>query len=124
MGEQRHVVKSQVLAIQVADAETGREIADEVARIYRRRIVPLLDRCCTKLSEPDRVHRIESLELDPGSLDPGHLEADLVAGVEARLEPLLASGIAPKAENWPCLSGLHLPLPLCSPNGSSELGRR
>jgi hypothetical protein len=93
MGEQRHVIKRQVLEIQVQGSEEAWQLQQELSRVYHRRIIPLIDRCCSELSAPDRLHRIESLQLDLGTIDPGRLESDLVAKVEAALRPALAQQI-------------------------------
>ena len=55
--------------------------------------MPLIERCCDELSAPDRLHRIDRLELDLGPVDPDRLEADLVAKVGAILRRRLAEEI-------------------------------
>ena len=74
----------------MADAQP---LQTEVSRIYRQRIVPILDQYCSELSDPDRIHRIESLELNLGTVRPEHLEEDLVAHVSTQLRALLAEHI-------------------------------
>jgi hypothetical protein len=93
MNEQRHVIKRQVLELQVQGSEEAWQLQQELSRIYRRRIIPLIDHCCSELSAPDRLYRIDFLELDLGNIDPGRLESDLVAKVEAALRPALAKKI-------------------------------
>lgn len=90
MSEQRHVIKRQVLELQVGSADEALRLQAALGRIYRQRIVPLIDQYCTELSAPDVVHRIEALELDVGPIDVERLEADFVAKVRAQLKPLLA----------------------------------
>ena len=63
-GNQRHLIRRQTLELTVRDEGQARALQAEMRSIQDRRIAPLLDRCCTELSEPDRVHRIESLEID------------------------------------------------------------
>jgi len=94
MSEQRHSIKRQVIELTVRDAAHADRLHDEVSRIYRQRIVPLIDRCCSELSAPDQLDRIERLELDLGAIDERHLEAELVARVRAALRPALAAQIA------------------------------
>jgi hypothetical protein len=93
MSEQKHIIKRQIIELTVPGAAEAQRLQDEVSRIYRQRIVPLIDQYCTELSEPDRLHRIESLVLDVGALDIQRLEADLVAKVSAALYPALADRI-------------------------------
>jgi hypothetical protein len=91
MSEQKHIIKRQLIELTVPRAAEAQRLQDEVSRIYRQRIVPLIDQYCTELSDPDRLHRIESLVLDVGAVDVQRLEADLVAKVSATLRPALAA---------------------------------
>nr|VFK59725.1 MAG: hypothetical protein BECKUNK1418G_GA0071005_100844 [Candidatus Kentron sp. UNK]VFK68777.1 MAG: hypothetical protein BECKUNK1418H_GA0071006_100612 [Candidatus Kentron sp. UNK] len=93
MDTQRHIIKRQVLELGVAGKQDAQRLSTEFARVYRQRIVPLIDQYCTKLGDPNGIHRIESLEIDLGSVDPARLEADVLEKISARLEPLLASRI-------------------------------
>ncbi len=104
MSEQRHIIKRQVLELQVGRADEARWLQAALGRIYRQRIVPLIDQYCTELSAPDVVHRIERLELDVGSLDVQRLEADFVAKVREQLKLLLARYI--HAEDSPRAPGV------------------
>jgi hypothetical protein len=89
MSEQRHIIKRQVIELAVPDGAQARRLHEEVSRIYRLRLVPLIDRHCSALAEPGRLYRIERLELDLGVIDVERLEAELVAGVSAALGPAL-----------------------------------
>nr|VFK36515.1 MAG: hypothetical protein BECKSD772F_GA0070984_100248 [Candidatus Kentron sp. SD]VFK39216.1 MAG: hypothetical protein BECKSD772E_GA0070983_100246 [Candidatus Kentron sp. SD]VFK77833.1 MAG: hypothetical protein BECKSD772D_GA0070982_100247 [Candidatus Kentron sp. SD] len=93
MTSQRHIIKRQVLELRATGEQEGRQLSNEFAHLYRRRILPLIDRCCARLGDPDRTHRIESLEMDLGLVDPAHFEADVMDRINARLPPLLASHI-------------------------------
>jgi hypothetical protein len=44
----------------------------EVSRIYRQRIVPLIDKYCTELSQPDHIHRIELLQISQQEQTAAH----------------------------------------------------
>ncbi len=93
MSEQKHRIKRLVIELTVSDAAEANWMSDEVSRIYRQRIVPLLDRYCSELSAPDRLYRIERLELDIGTIDAGQLERDLVAKVSTALRQALPTVI-------------------------------
>jgi hypothetical protein len=95
---QTHRIKRQVIELTVHDATAARQLHNEISRIYHRRIVPLIDRYCSELSAPDQLHRIETLVLDVGSIDILHLEAELVASVEAALRPTLAAQVEAQAQ--------------------------
>lgn len=94
MSEQRHIIKRQVIDLEIRGSANAQQIQADVSRIYRQRLIPLIDRYCTALSSPDRIHRIETLELDLGQLDPTQLEAEFVSGVRTHLQKVLAQKIA------------------------------
>jgi hypothetical protein len=105
MSEQRHMIKRQVIELSVRDAARADRLHAEVSRIYRQRIVPLIERCCSELSAPNQLDRIDRLELDLGTLDERELERELVARVQAALRPALAaqvaaSGSSSRADAW------------------------
>jgi hypothetical protein len=61
----------------------------ELSRVQRSRLEAIIDRCCTEIAAPDRIHRIESLTLDLGRIDPAHLESTLAERVELALRKAL-----------------------------------
>ncbi len=90
MNEQRHRIRRQVLELQVPDEAAARRLQPQLGRIQRQRLAPLVDRCLTESSRPQRLHRIESLVIDLGTVDPENLERDLVEKLERRLRQALA----------------------------------
>lgn len=99
MMESRHKVRRQVLELEVGDESAAWELRSRLGSLQRQRIVPLLDRCFTEVSVPDRLHRIDFLELDLGSVDRENLEQDLMARLEPRLREALAERIR-EEERW------------------------
>ncbi len=96
MSEQRHIIKRQILELKVQNSEEAQRLQAELSRVYRQRIVPLIDRYCTELSEPDRIHRIESLEVDVGYVDPDRLSSSGAPGpTSCTLPPLKERPIGP-----------------------------
>ncbi len=93
MSAQRHSIKRQVLELTLSDSQEAWRLQQELGRIYRQRLVPLIERCCDELSTPASLHRLERLELDLGHIDIDHLESELVARVSAQLKPRLAEQI-------------------------------
>jgi len=94
MNEQRHIIKRQILELKIQGREDAQRLQAELSRVYRQRIVPLIDRYCTELSAPDCVHRIELLEVDVGYVDPDQLESELVAKLSIALRQALAEQIS------------------------------
>lgn len=88
--EPRHIIRRQVLELAAPDRATAETLQPELGRIHRRRLAPLLERCLTKSSPPERIVRIERLELDLGSVDPEHLEQELTDRLGPRLRQALA----------------------------------
>ncbi len=94
MRPQHHRIKRQVLELTVADPEGVHQLQEEVSRIFRRRLVPILDTYCTALSTPERVDRIDTLEIDLGTLDLGSLEDDMVDRFTRQLPRALSERMA------------------------------
>jgi hypothetical protein len=94
MSPQRHIIKRQVFELTVGRGMDAQRLQTEMSRIYRQRIVPLIDQYCTALSAPDRIHRIALLDLDLGQVDLQHLEEALVARISTQLSALLADQIS------------------------------
>ena len=90
MAAQSHLIKRQILELRVPQSEQTQSLYADIGRIYRQQIVPLIDLCCTDLSRPDHVHRIESLQLDLGSVNLKNLEEDLITRLREALPDTLA----------------------------------
>jgi len=95
MSAQRHIVRRQLIELQVhGTLEQAHRLQTEVGRVYRQRVLPLIDKYCSQLSEPDRLHRIETLEIDLGQIDPNQLENDLLRALDTELHTALAEQIS------------------------------
>ena len=98
MSEQRHKIQKQIIELHLAkDAVDARRLQSEFSRIYRRRIVPIIDQYCTELSTPDQLHQIDSLEIDLGEINPAHLETETVAKFQVALRKALTAQIDQQA---------------------------
>ncbi len=91
MVAQRHLIKRQILELEVPQAEQTQSLYAEISRIQHQRIAPLIDRCCTDLSEPNHIQRIESLQVDLGYIDLKNLEETLVNRLSKMLPETLAA---------------------------------
>lgn len=83
-----------MLELKIPKEEDAKALYSELGRIHRTRILPLLDRCCTELSSPNVIHRIETLVLDLGSLNLRSLEEDLLGKLSEALYKALSEEIA------------------------------
>ncbi len=93
MTTQKHLIKRLVLELTVADSGEASRLQEEVSRIYRSRLVPIIDEHFSAMSAPDRIDRIDSLEVDLGTLDLENLEENLVAQVKRGLPRALGEQI-------------------------------
>lgn len=93
MSTQRHIIKRQVIELTVQGTTRAQPLQDEVSRIYRQRLIPVIEQCLSEMSDPDKLYRIESLELDLGPLNLQHLEEDFVEKVSHSLRREFAAQI-------------------------------
>ncbi len=91
MSGPKHRIKRQVIELTVADEAEAPPLHAEMRRIHERRLLPLIDRYCTELGDPDRIYRIDRLEVDLGTVDAGNLEQDFAAQLAAPLCSALAA---------------------------------
>jgi hypothetical protein len=97
VSSQRHIIKRQVLDVQIEADIPVFELQNRLSTLYRSKIVPLIDDACSQLSQPGQVYRIDTLEIDLGRLTLQTLEADFVAQVAEQLPPQLAAKLLPIA---------------------------
>ena len=63
MSNQRHIIKRQVIDLEIEHSTQAHPLQTEMSRIYRQRIVPLIDSVFTNVVAQDVIYRIERLEL-------------------------------------------------------------
>ncbi len=88
-----YIIKRQIIEVSVQNPASGRALQDQVSRIYRQRIIPLIDQYCTALGAPDRLYRIDLLELNLGTFNAGNFEEEFVVQVEHSLQKALREQI-------------------------------
>ena len=52
MRPQRHIIKRQVLELTVPGEQGAYRLQQQLSRIYSRRLVAIIDNCCSELSDP------------------------------------------------------------------------
>jgi Contractile injection system tape measure protein len=92
--EQRHRVRRQVLEIFAPDESSARRLQPQLSRIQRQRIESVIEELCSELSSSDRIHRIDSLEVDLGALDFDSLEIEL----PRKLKPAMRKALSREIE--------------------------
>ncbi|MBE7382948.1 MAG: hypothetical protein F6J95_016220 [Leptolyngbya sp. SIO1E4] len=98
MTSQRHIIQQQILDLHLdlhIQAKTQAfELQNQLSALYRSKIIPLIETFCDRLSDPDTLHRIDTLEIDLGEIDLNTLETDFVQKVAASLHKQLSQRLA------------------------------
>jgi len=66
-----HRIHTIELEFEVGEVALAEALSERLSRLHERRLAAMLDRVCSELSGPERLDRIDTLELDLGSLEPG-----------------------------------------------------
>lgn len=88
-----NIIKRQIIELTVPNKTVAPNLQDEISRLYRQHIVPLIDQVCSELGSPDTLYRIDRLELDLGKLDAQNLEEQFVSKVKSALRQELSAQI-------------------------------
>ncbi|NER81023.1 MAG: TonB-dependent receptor [Leptolyngbya sp. SIO1D8] len=94
MTSQRHIIRQQILDLHVEAETQAFELQNQLSALYRSKIIPLIETFCDRLSDPDTIHRIDTLEIDLGEIDLNTLETDFVQKVAASLHEQLTQRLA------------------------------
>jgi len=95
MTEQQHIIKKQIIELQLSSQQGAFELQNEVSSIYHRKIVPRLEALCDQLSDNQTIVRIDSLDINLGNIEINHLEQEIVAKVEAYIKQYLTEKANP-----------------------------
>ncbi|MFV8751764.1 contractile injection system tape measure protein [Nannocystaceae bacterium ST9] len=89
-----HRINRLELEISVESAEQGQALIDRLSLLHERRIAPLIDRVCSELSGPERLDRIDELELELGTIAIDRFDEEFMRALEAALRAALARKLA------------------------------
>ncbi|MDZ8183673.1 MAG: contractile injection system tape measure protein [Nostoc sp. ChiSLP02] len=78
MNQQRHLIKKQVIELNLSSQEGAFELQNELSRIYRYKIIGLIDRVLSEFSSAEIIYRINTLELNLGNIDINNLEDEFI----------------------------------------------
>ncbi|MEH1945278.1 MAG: contractile injection system tape measure protein [Nostoc sp.] len=93
MSQQRHIIKKQVIELNLSSQEGAFELQNEVSRIYCHKIIPLIDRVLSQFSTSDIIYRINTLEIDLGNIDINNLEQELIEKIIEKIQQQLPEQI-------------------------------
>ncbi|NET28642.1 contractile injection system tape measure protein, partial [Okeania sp. SIO1I7] len=86
MKKQRHIIKKQVIELNLNSQKGAFALQNEVSRIYRQKIIPLIDNLLSQSIAPDTIHRINTLEINLGNIDINNLEQDLIEKILEQIQ--------------------------------------
>ncbi|MCL2931295.1 MAG: hypothetical protein MGG11_03070, partial [Trichodesmium sp. MAG_R03] len=89
MNKQRHIIKKQVIELNLSSQRDAFALQNEVSRIYRQKVVPLIDNLLSQSIAPDTIHRINTLDINLGNIDINNLEEDLIEKVTEQIQKQL-----------------------------------
>jgi Contractile injection system tape measure protein len=97
---QQHKIMRQVLEARGCPEGAAQRVRAELRDTYYRRLLPLIEKACSELSAPGEIHRIDSLEIDLGTVPLDELDAALAGKFETAFSRSLAAAIgeAPKID--------------------------
>jgi hypothetical protein len=90
---QRHKILRQVIELRECPPEEAGRARSVLRDAYYRRLLPAIERICSELSSPDRVHRIDTLEIDLGPVPLEALEPAIADRFEAAFSGALTEAI-------------------------------
>ena len=93
--QQRHIIKKLIIELNLSSQQGAFELQNEVSRIYRHKVLPLIDELLSQFSNSDIVHRVNSLEINLGNIDINCLEEEFIEKIleefQLQLEEKLSS---------------------------------
>jgi hypothetical protein len=76
--------------VEVGPVAHGHAVIERLSLLHPRRIAPLIDRVCSELSGPERHDRIDTLELELGTIALDEFDDDFMLELEVALRSALA----------------------------------
>ena len=116
---QQHIIKSQVLEIEMYDPAKAKDQQNELSLLYHKHILPLLDEVCTEFSSANELIQIDQLEINLGRFQLEQFYPDNTLKLKSLLRESLAKKIQP-IKNGQQINGVKIktihPLSLSSSN--------
>jgi hypothetical protein len=97
MTKQRHMIRRQILELQVSRQSDAWSLQQRAGQILQG-LAPVIERCCDEFSSAECLYRIERLELDLGRLDRELLEQQMPERFAEALRRQLAEQIGQPGE--------------------------
>ncbi|NEO96598.1 MAG: hypothetical protein F6K56_43415, partial [Moorea sp. SIO3G5] len=94
MNQQRHIIKKQIIELNLSSQQSAFELQNQVSIIYRHKVLPLIDNLFNQFSDSDTIHRINTLEINLGNIDINNLEQELIDKIIAQIQQQLEEQIS------------------------------
>ncbi len=78
MSEQKHIIKKQVIALELPDKENAFQIQNSMRRLYYEKILKLLDELFSEICGKDEYIFLNQLELDLGSININKFDNEFI----------------------------------------------
>ena len=98
MKQQRHIIKKQIIELNLSSQQGVFELQNEVSRIYRHKVLPLIDDLLSQFSNSDTIHRVNSLEVNLGNIDVNNLEEELIEKIIEEVQRQLEDKFSSQTE--------------------------
>lgn len=69
VNQQRHIIKKQIIELNLSSGQDAFKLQNEISKIYRSKVLPLLDDLFNQFSDLETIHRINTLEINLGNID-------------------------------------------------------
>ncbi|WP_445633111.1 hypothetical protein NSTC745_04731 [Nostoc sp. DSM 114161] len=93
MNQQRHSIKKQIIEINFSSQAGAFELQNEVSRIYRHKLIPIIDNLLSQFSSSEIIYKINTLEINLGNIDINNIEQELIDKVTQKFEQQLLKEI-------------------------------
>jgi hypothetical protein len=93
VNQQRHSIKKQIIEINFSSQAGAFELQNEVSRIYRHKLIPIIDNLLSQFSSSEIIYKINTLEINLGNIDINNIEQELIDKVTQKFEQQLLKEI-------------------------------
>src|ERR1051326_6860664 len=85
MKTQTHIIRRQVLEVDVPSVERAWEVQNRISELFRQEFIPALEKIFDSICDPGKMIRIDKLEIDLGNVSIEKLEEQLREKLEEYL---------------------------------------
>jgi hypothetical protein len=93
-----HRINCAQVELEVDDVALATALLERISQLHERRLAPVIDRVCSEVSEDGRLVRIDTLELELGSVSAEDFDEQFVERLERSLRSALREALFARAE--------------------------